>query len=233
MAKKKALTPFLYLASIVFLLLPSWIPLLFTKILESWFTHFWNIRQPETFLNDIQKKTLIEKFIELEELLLLDEMINDCPKMDLQKFRIGIHKETIQFMKMYNDDHIHKILDFSTSIISLVILGACSILCKEELVILNSRVKEFLYNLSDTLKAFCILFLIDFFLGVHSNPVWEWMIGNVYKSFGLVPNTKDPFFAILTASLPAILDVSCKYWFFRYFNTLSPSLVVIFRSIKD
>nr|YP_009239076.1 chloroplast envelope membrane protein [Monsonia emarginata]AKF42877.1 envelope membrane protein [Monsonia emarginata]AML26900.1 chloroplast envelope membrane protein [Monsonia emarginata] len=227
---KKALTPFLYLASIVFLLLPFWIPLLFTKILESWFTDFWNIRQPEAFLNDIQKKILIEKFIELEELLLLDEMINDCPKMD---FRIGIHKETIEFMKMYNDDHIHKILHFSTSIISLVILGACSILCKEELVILNSRVKEFLYNLSDTLKAFCILFFIDFFLGVHSNQVWNWMLRNVYKSFGLVPTTKDLFFASLTAILPAILDVLCKYWFFRYFNTLSPSLVVIFRSMTD
>nr|YP_003934329.1 chloroplast envelope membrane protein [Monsonia speciosa]ACH47660.1 chloroplast envelope membrane protein [Monsonia speciosa]ADJ66464.1 chloroplast envelope membrane protein [Monsonia speciosa] len=228
MAKKKTLTPLLYLASIVFL--PSWIPLLFTKILESRFTHFWNIEQPETFLNDIEKKTLLAKFIELEELLLLDEMLNDCPKMDLQTF---LHKETIQLVKMSNDDHIHKILHFSTSIISWVILGAWSILCKEELVILNSWVKEFLYNLSDTLKAFCILFLIDYFLGFHSNPLWAWMLRNVYKSFGLVPTKTDLFFAFLNAILPAILDVSCKYCFFRYFNTLSPSLIAVFGSLTD
>ncbi|KAL8214091.1 hypothetical protein R6Q57_003540, partial [Mikania cordata] len=54
MAKKKAFTPLLYLASIVFF--PWWISLL-------------------TFLNDIEEKSILEKFIELEELLFLEEMI--------------------------------------------------------------------------------------------------------------------------------------------------------------
>ncbi|XVF52145.1 hypothetical protein PTKIN_Ptkin04bG0241100 [Pterospermum kingtungense] len=78
MAKKKAFTPLLYLASIVFL---PW--------------------QSETFLNDIQEKSILEQFIEVEELFLLDEMIKEYPETHLQKLHIGIHKETIQLIKMH------------------------------------------------------------------------------------------------------------------------------------
>ncbi|CBI25969.3 unnamed protein product, partial [Vitis vinifera] len=116
MTKKKAFTPLLYLASIVFFIL--------------------------------------EKFIELEELFLLDEMIKECPETNLQKLRMGIHKETIQLIKMYNEDPIHTILHFSTNIICFVILSGYSILSNEELLILNSWIQQFLYNLSDTIKAF-------------------------------------------------------------------------------
>ena len=73
MEKKKAFTPLLYLASIVFL--PWWISLSFQKSMESWVTNWWNTGQSETFLNDIEEKSILEKFIELEELLFLEEMI--------------------------------------------------------------------------------------------------------------------------------------------------------------
>ncbi|KAF8037132.1 hypothetical protein BT93_B0144 [Corymbia citriodora subsp. variegata] len=92
MVKKKAFLPLLYLASIVFL--PWWISLSFNKSLEFWITNWWNTRQSETFLTDIQEKSILEKFIELEELLLLDEMIKEYPETHLQTLRIGIHKET-------------------------------------------------------------------------------------------------------------------------------------------
>ena len=114
MAKKKAFPIFLYLASIVFL--PWWISLSFNKSLESWVINWWNTRQSETFLNDIQEKNILEKFIELEELILLDEMIKEYSETHLQKLRIGIHKETIQLIKIYNEDRIHTILHFSTNI---------------------------------------------------------------------------------------------------------------------
>ncbi|KAG8472914.1 hypothetical protein CXB51_034800 [Gossypium anomalum] len=92
MAKKKAFTPLLYLAYIVFL--PWWISLSFNKSLKSWITNWWDTRQSETFLNDIQEKSILEQFIEVEELFLLDEMIKEYPETHLQKLRIGIQKET-------------------------------------------------------------------------------------------------------------------------------------------
>nr|YP_009698462.1 CemA [Mentzelia albicaulis]QEJ85551.1 CemA [Mentzelia albicaulis] len=229
MAKKKAFTPLLYLASIVFL--PGWISLSFNKILESWVTNWWNTRQSETFLNDIQEKSIIEKFIELEELLFLEEMINEYSEIDLQKLRIGIHKETIQLIKIHNEDRIHTILHFSTNIISFIILSGYSILGNEELVILNSWAQEFLYNLSDTIKAFSILLLTDLCIGFHSPHGWELMIGSVYKDFGFVHN--DQIISGLVSTFPVILDTILKYWIFRYLNRLSPSLVVIYHSMND
>ncbi|YP_009272173.1 chloroplast envelope membrane protein (chloroplast) [Diospyros lotus] len=229
MAKKKAFTPLLYLASIVFL--PWWVSLAFNKSLESWVINWWNTRQSETFLNDIQEKNILEKFIELEELLLLEEMIKEYSETHLQKLRIGIHKETLQLIKIYNEDRIHTILHFSTNIICFIILSGYSILGNEELVILNSWAQEFLYNLSDTIKAFSILLLTDLCIGFHSPHGWELMIGSVYKDFGFIHN--DQIISGLVSTFPVILDTILKYWIFRYLNRVSPSLVVIYHSMND
>nr|YP_010927958.1 envelope membrane carbon uptake protein [Gyrosphragma latipetala]WKK47001.1 envelope membrane carbon uptake protein [Gyrosphragma latipetala] len=229
MAKKKLFLPLLYLTSIVFL--PWWISLSFNKSLESWVTNWWNTRQSETFLTDIQEKSILEKFIELEELLLLDEMIKEEPETDLQTLRIVIHKETIQLMKMHNENHIHTILHLSTNIICFIVFSGYSILGNEELVILNSWVQEFLYNLSDTIKAFSILLLTDLCIGFHSPHGWELMIGYVYKDFGFAHN--DQIISGLVSTFPVIIDTIFKYWIFRYLNRVSPSLVVIYHSMND
>nr|YP_010396315.1 envelope membrane protein [Ampelocera edentula]QWK46751.1 envelope membrane protein [Ampelocera edentula]UQJ74653.1 envelope membrane protein [Ampelocera edentula] len=229
MAKKKAFISLLYLASIVFL--PWWISLSFNKSLESWVTNWWNTRHFEIFLNDIQETSILKKFIELEELSLLDQIIKEYPETHLQKFYIGIYKETIQLIKIHNEDRIHTIFHFSTNIISFGILSGYSILSNEELLVLNSRLQEFLYNLSDTIKAFSILLLTDLCIGFHSPHGWELMIGLVYKDFGFAHN--DQIISGLVSTFPVILDTILKYWIFRYLNRVSPSLVVIYHSMND
>ncbi|KAH0849838.1 LOW QUALITY PROTEIN: hypothetical protein HID58_096046, partial [Brassica napus] len=66
--------------------LPWLISLCCNKSLKTWITNWWNTRQCETFLNDIQEKSVLEKFIQLEELFQLDEMIKEYPETDLQQF---------------------------------------------------------------------------------------------------------------------------------------------------
>nr|QZH43861.1 CemA [Hyoscyamus muticus] len=229
MAKKKAFTPLFYLASIVFL--PWWISFSVNKCMESWVTNWWNTGQSEIFLNNIQEKSLLEKFIELEELLFLDEMIKEYSETHLEEFGIGIYKETIQLIKIQNENRIHTIFQFSTNIICFIILSGYSILGNEKLVILNSWAQEFLYNLSDTVKAFSILLLTDLCIGFHSPHGWELMIGSIYKDFGFVHN--DQIISGLVSTFPVILDTIFKYWIFRYLNRLSPSLVVIYHSMND
>nr|YP_011014526.1 envelope membrane carbon uptake protein [Saxifraga cataphracta]WQA11192.1 envelope membrane carbon uptake protein [Saxifraga cataphracta]WQA11277.1 envelope membrane carbon uptake protein [Saxifraga cataphracta] len=231
MAKKNAFTPLLYLASIVFL--PGWISLLFNKSLESWVMNWWNTRQSRTFLNDIQENSILEQFIELEELFLLNEMIKEYPEPHLQRLSIEVHKETIQLIKMHNEDRIHTILHFSTNIICFIILSGYSILGKEELVILNSWIQEFLYNLSDTIKAFSILLLTDLCIGFHSPHGWELMLGSIYKDFGFAHAHNDQIISGLVSTFPVILDTIFKYWIFHYLNRVSPSLVVIYHSMND
>nr|YP_010724365.1 envelope membrane carbon uptake protein [Nivenia stokoei]WDW31492.1 envelope membrane carbon uptake protein [Nivenia stokoei] len=229
MKKKKALTSLPYLASIVFL--PWWVSLSFNKSLEPWVTNWWNTRQSETFLNDIQENNVLEKFLELEELLLLNEMIKEYPETHIQKLPRGIHKETIQLVKTHNEYHLHIILNFSTNIICFAILSGYFILGNEELVILNSWVQEFLYNLSDTIKAFSILLVTDLWIGFHSTHGWELMIGSIYNDFGLAHN--DQIISGLVSTFPVILDTIVKYWIFRFLNRVSPSLVVIYHSMNE
>uniref|UniRef100_UPI0030DE1633 chloroplast envelope membrane protein n=1 Tax=Acanthophyllum pungens TaxID=2603716 RepID=UPI0030DE1633 len=229
MEKKKTFIAFLYLVSIVFL--PWWLALSYQKSLESWVTNWWNTKQSETFLNDIQENSFLEKFIELEELRLVDEMVKESPETHLQKLFIGIHNETIQLIKMYNEDSIHMILQFSTNIISFFILSGYFILGNKELILLNSWVQEFLYNLSDTIKAFSILLLTDLCIGFHSPHGWELMIGSIYKDFGFAHN--EQIISGLVSTFPVILDTILKYWIFHYLNRVSPSLVVIYHSMND
>ena len=229
MEKKKAFIPFIYLVSIVFL--PWWISLSFQKSLESWVTNWWNTKQSEIILNDIQEKGILEKFIELEELRLLDELIKEYPEIQLQNPRIGIHNDTIKLVKMHNEDCIHMILHFSTNLICFFILSGYSIMGNKELILLNSWIQEFLYNLSDTIKAFSILLVTDLCIGFHSPHGWELMIGSIYKDFGFAHNV--PIISGLVSTFPVILDTILKYWIFRYLNRVSPSLVVIYHSMND
>ncbi|CAL5181763.1 unnamed protein product [Lathyrus oleraceus] len=78
MAKKKAFIPLLCLTSIVFL--PWCISFTFKKSLESWITHWYNTKESEIFLNTIQEKSILKKFLEFEELFLLDEMLKNIRK---------------------------------------------------------------------------------------------------------------------------------------------------------
>nr|YP_010703057.1 chloroplast envelope protein [Calanthe clavata]YP_010979098.1 chloroplast envelope protein [Calanthe densiflora]WKL06621.1 envelope membrane carbon uptake protein [Calanthe flava]WCO10452.1 chloroplast envelope protein [Calanthe clavata]WOC82485.1 chloroplast envelope protein [Calanthe clavata]WOC82570.1 chloroplast envelope protein [Calanthe densiflora] len=229
MKKKKALASLPYLVSILFL--PWWISLSFKKCLETWVINWWNTGQSEILLNDIQEKNVLEKFLELEELFLLDEMIKEYSETHMQRLRIGMHKETIQLVQRHNESHFHIILHFSTNLICFAILSGYFFLGNEELFILNSWIQEFLYNLSDTIKAFLILLVTDLWIGFHSTHGWELMIGSIYSDFGLAQN--DQIISGLVSTFPVILDTIVKYWIFHFLNRVSPSLVVIYHSMNE
>nr|YP_010170812.1 chloroplast envelope membrane protein [Cymbidium dayanum]YP_010259927.1 chloroplast envelope protein [Cymbidium atropurpureum]QSD56388.1 chloroplast envelope membrane protein [Cymbidium dayanum]UIX52560.1 chloroplast envelope protein [Cymbidium dayanum]UIX53393.1 chloroplast envelope protein [Cymbidium atropurpureum]UQS80659.1 Chloroplast envelope protein [Cymbidium dayanum] len=229
MKKKKALASLPYLVSILFL--PWWVSLSFKKCLETWILNWWNTRQSEILLNDIQEKNVLEKFMELEELFLLDEMIKEYSETHMQRFRIGMHKETIQLVQRQNESHFHIILHFSTNLICFAILSGYFFLGNEELFIINSWIQEFLYNLSDTIKAFSILLVTDLWIGFHSTHGWELMIGSIYNDFGLAQN--DQIISGLVSTFPVILDTIVKYWIFHFLNRVSPSLVVIYHSMNE
>nr|P20864.1 RecName: Full=Potassium/proton antiporter CemA; AltName: Full=Chloroplast envelope membrane protein A; Short=CemA [Vicia faba] len=76
-----------------------------------------------------------------------------------------------------------------------------------------------------------ISLLTDFCIGFHSTQGWELMIGSVYKDFGFTPN--DQILSCLVSIFPVILDTIFKYSIFRYLNRVSPSLVVIYHSMKE
>nr|WNK76151.1 envelope membrane carbon uptake protein [Neoscirpus dioicus] len=229
MKKKKRLSFFPYFVSIAFL---SWsVFLSFQKCLELWISNWWNTSQSETLLNYIQEKHVLERFIEFEELFLLEEMKKEYSETYIKKPSIEIHKEMIKLVSTYNEYNLHILLHFSTNLICFSILSGYFILGNEELMILNSWAQEFLNNLSDTTKAFSIILVTDLGIGFHSTHSWELLIGSVYNDFGLAH--KDQIISGLVSTFPVILDAIVKYWIFDYLNRVSPSLVVIYHSMNE
>ncbi|KAI5666276.1 hypothetical protein M9H77_16129 [Catharanthus roseus] len=106
-------------------------------------------------LNDIQEMRILEKFIELEELLILDKMIEEYSETHLHKLRIRVQKETMRYL-IHNEDHIHTILHFWTNIICFIILSSYYILGSEELndQIISGLVSTFPVIL-DTIFKYC------------------------------------------------------------------------------
>ena len=149
----------------------------------------------------------------------------------IKKPSIEIHKETIKLVSTYNEYNLYILLHFSTNLICFSILSGYFILSNEELMILNSWAQEFLYNLSDTTKAFSIILVTDLGIGFHSTHNWELLIGSVYNDFGLA--YKDQIISGLVSIFPVILDAIVKYWIFNYLNRVSPSLVVIYHSMNE
>ncbi|KAG0457122.1 hypothetical protein HPP92_022279 [Vanilla planifolia] len=135
--KKKNASAFIpYLVSIFFW--PWFISLSLNKGLETWILHWWNTGQSEILLNDIEEENVLEKFMEFEELFLLDEVIKDYSETRIQRLRIGMHNETIQLVKRHNESNFHIILHFSTNLICFTILSGYFFLDNKELFILNS-----------------------------------------------------------------------------------------------
>ncbi|BBN70034.1 CemA-like proton extrusion protein-related protein, partial [Prunus dulcis] len=96
MAKKKVLISLLYLASIVFCLGGS----------LSHLIKVWNLG-----------KEYSKKIHRLRGTPTFGRNVKGIPEALLQKPRIEIYKETIQLIKMHNEDRTHTILHFSTNII--------------------------------------------------------------------------------------------------------------------
>nr|YP_010760328.1 chloroplast envelope membrane protein [Cuscuta pacifica]WEY30301.1 chloroplast envelope membrane protein [Cuscuta pacifica] len=230
MTKKKIFTPILYLSFLVFL--PWWISLALNQCLGAWLTHWWNTRQSELFLNHIQENRLLEKFIEVENFLFLDEIIKNDVLTDPLKLNERIYEKTLQLINIQTENSIQMIFHVFTNIICLIILTGFAIWYNENpLIILNSWSQKILFNLSDTVKVFFLLLLTDFFFGYHSTRGWEFAIGFLSDSFGFSHN--DQIISFLVCIIPVSLDIGFKYFLFLYLNRISPSLLIIYNSIGE
>nr|YP_009673834.1 chloroplast envelope membrane protein [Cuscuta bonafortunae]QDF46556.1 chloroplast envelope membrane protein [Cuscuta bonafortunae] len=230
MTQKKTLTPILYLSFLVFL--PWWIYLALNQCMGSWLTDWWNTKQSELFLNHIQENIILEKFVELEDFLFLDEVIKKKFPADPQTFQKKMYEEAIQLIKIQNENFIQMIFHLLTNIIYFLILNGLAIWYNENpLSILNAWSQKFVFNLSDTVKVFFLILFTYFFFGYHSTQGWEFTIRFFYHSFGFGHN--DQIISWLVCIIPVGLDMSFKYFLFQYLNRVSPSLLILYNSIRE
>nr|YP_009629204.1 chloroplast envelope membrane protein [Thuja sutchuenensis]YP_009629287.1 chloroplast envelope membrane protein [Thuja occidentalis]YP_009829314.1 chloroplast envelope membrane protein [Thuja koraiensis]YP_010980780.1 chloroplast envelope membrane protein [Thuja standishii]ASN65384.1 chloroplast envelope membrane protein [Thuja sutchuenensis]ATN40400.1 chloroplast envelope membrane protein [Thuja occidentalis]QEZ90437.1 chloroplast envelope membrane protein [Thuja koraiensis]QHY00105.1 en len=228
-AKYKVLASLQYLICLI--VLPWGISISLQNGLESWVTNWWNTGQSKKIFDYLQEEDIIRKFEKIEELFLLEIMMEDSSETHSQDIRVEMQKKMIQLVLIYNQDCIQIISHLLANLIGLVLLSVCLILGKKKLGILNSWIQEIFYSLSDTTKASFIILASDLFLGFHSPPSWKLIITWIFENYGFAHNER--IIAVLSSTLPVILDTIFKYWIFCRLNRISPSLVVIYHKINE
>lgn len=115
--------------------------------------------------------------------------------------------------------------------LALGAFGLVAWMSRAQIKVLKSFLDDVVYGLSDSAKAFLIIFLTDMFVGFHSPHGWEVILEGTAKHLGLAPN-HDLIFLFI-ATVPVFLDTIFKYWVFRYLSRSSPSAVATLREMDD
>lgn len=216
-----------------FLVLFPWTFSFFCKLFlfQPLINHFWNTKQHQIFLNNLQQEAAFKRLQEIEELLWLDIVITNNSKTQLQNFASEIQQKTILLVNEYNLNSIQILLHLLTNCLSFGLVICILLWGKKRLTILNSWIQELFYSLSDTMKSFFILLLTDLCIGFHSPHGWEIAISFLLEYLGFSHNKH--LISCFVSTFPVILDTVFKYWIFRHLNRISPSIVVTYHAMNE
>lgn len=230
LAKNQALASLRYIGCL--LLFPFTIPIsIKSRFLEPWIRSWWNISQPQIFINSFQEERALERLRKVEALLWLNDATGNSVDTQLWNYDTNAYNETIRLAVMYNEANIQLLLQLVTDVISIATPVFLFIMGRKRLAVLNSRIQELFYSLNDTMKAFSILPLTDLCVGFHSPHGWEIFIGSSFEHFGLAPNKY--VISCFVSTFPVISDTVFKYWIFRHLNRTSPSIVATYHTMSE
>nr|YP_009490496.1 envelope membrane protein [Cibotium barometz]WHE38190.1 envelope membrane carbon uptake protein [Cibotium sinoburmaense]AWH62714.1 envelope membrane protein [Cibotium barometz]WHE37928.1 envelope membrane carbon uptake protein [Cibotium barometz]WHE38015.1 envelope membrane carbon uptake protein [Cibotium barometz]WHE38103.1 envelope membrane carbon uptake protein [Cibotium barometz] len=230
LAKNQALASLRYTGCL--LLFPFTIPIsLKNRFLEPWIRGWWNISQPQIFINSFQEERALRRLRKVEALLWLNDATRNSVDTQLWNYDTNAYNETIRSAVMYNEANIQLLLQLVTDVISIAILVFLLIMGRKRLAVSNSRIQELFYSLNDTMKAFSILPLTDLCVGFHSPHGWEIFIGSSFEHFGLAPNKY--VISRFVSTFPVISDTVFKYRIFRHLNRTSPSIVATYHTMSE
>ncbi len=80
-------------------------------------------------------------------------------------------------------------------------------------------------------RVFIFILLTDMFVGFHSAEGWEVILNKTFEHFGVVENPN--FNGLFIATIPVIIDSTCKLLIFNYFTRTSPSSVAILEKMNQ
>ncbi len=230
LAKNQSLVSIQYIGCL--LLLPSVILIILkNSFIEPQIRRWWNLYQPQLFINAFQEERALTRLRKTEALLWLNDATGISIDNQLWNYDTNTYNETIRLAVMYNEANIQLLLQLVTDTISIIISVLLLIMGRKRLAVPNSWIQELFYSLNDTMKAFSILLLTDPCVGFHSPHGWELSVGSSFEHFGLAPNKYA--ISCFVSTFPVILDTVFKYRIFRHLNRTSPSIVATHHTMSE
>jgi hypothetical protein len=230
LAKYQAVASLQYLGSLICL---PWVISTLSKNLffEPFAENWWNTSHIQIFLCISQQEKALEELKKLEELLWLDTIMTGKEAIKNDELIVQIREISMQLADKYNHDSINTVIHPFTDLVAILTIGLLLIFGKKRLTILNSWAQEVFHSLSDTMKAFLIVFLADLCIGFHSHHGWEVLTRLFLEHFGF-PHSKD-FISCFTSIAPVIFHTLFKYWVFRDLSRISPSIVANYDAMNE
>nr|YP_009397831.1 Envelope membrane protein [Sonderella linearis]ARW67017.1 Envelope membrane protein [Sonderella linearis] len=224
------------LTSVKYIIILFIVPILINQISKNFFldpiiNNFWNKNSAYIFINNSQQERAFADLQRFEEQLHFDILIGKLDKLSIDKVEQKISEKALKIAGQYSNESANAIKNVLADSTSIVIFISILIFNKRQFSILKSFVNEFIYDLSDTAKAFLIILFTDIFVGFHSPHGWEIVIEAILRHFGL-PENRD-FIFIFISTFPVVLDTIFKYWIFRYLNKISPSAVATYHNMNE
>jgi len=230
LAKYQTIVSIQYLICLIFL---PWITTTFSRnvLFEPLVETLWNTSQSNLFLSSSQEERALRELKSLKDLLWLDAIITPETINIDNEFIYGFQKVSIQIAEKYTNESIDLLVHPFTDLILMFTLRLLLTKGHKNFSILNSWAQELFHSLSDTMKAFWILFVSDLCLGFHSRHGWEMLIHFLLEHFGIF-NAKYCA-SLLTCIAPVILHALFKYWVFRQLSRISPSIVANYDAMNE
>lgn len=230
LAKYQAVASLQYLTCLIFL------PWLVSNISKNFFfepfaENWWNTSHFQIFLCIEQQEKALAELQKIEELLWLDTIMYNPEEIQNNEFVMQIKKNSIQLAEKYNNESINTVINPFTDLVGILTVGLLLIWGKKRLTILNSWSQEVFHSLSDTMKAFVIVFCADLCIGFHSRHGWEVLIKLFLEHLGF-PYSKH-FISFFTSIAPVIFHTLFKYWVFRDLSRISPSIVANYDAMNE
>lgn len=230
LAKYQAVASLQYLGCLIFL---PWIVSTVSKILffEPFAENWWNTSHFQIFLCVAQQEKALEELKNLEELLWLDTIMTGEKPYENNQLINEIRAMSMKLAEKYNHESIDTVIHPFTDLVAILTIGLLLIWGKKRLTILNSWAQEVFHSLSDTMKAFLIVFLADLCIGFHSRHGWEVLTRLFLEHLGF-PHSKH-LISCFTSIAPVIFHTLFKYWVFRDLSRISPSIVANYDAMNE
>jgi hypothetical protein len=230
LAKYQAVASLQYLGCLIFL---PWIVSGISKnfFFEPFAKNWWNTSQFQIFLCVEQQEKALKELKNLEELLWLDMIMTNEESFQKNELMIQIREISIKLADKYNHDSINTVINPFTDLVAILTISLLLIWGKKRLTILNSWSQEVFHSLSDTMKAFLIVFLADLCIGFHSRHGWEVLTRLFLEHLGF-PYSQHVI-SCFTSIAPVIFHTLFKYWVFRDLSRISPSIVANYDAMNE
>lgn len=230
LAKYQAVASLQYFGCLIFL---PWIISGISKhfFFEPFAQNWWNSSHLQIFLCVEQQEKALKELKNLEELLWLDMIMTNEESLKKNELMIQIREISMKLADKYNHDSINTVINPFTDLVAILTIGLLLIWGKKRLTILNSWSQEVFHSLSDTMKAFLIVFLADLCIGFHSRHGWEVLTRLFLEHLGF-PYSQH-LISCFTSIAPVIFHTLFKYWVFRDLSRISPSIVANYDAMNE